>query len=239
MNEKIKNHVHNILAPYQDVKNVQDLEEELSQNLQEKFTDYKKDGHNEEQAYYMTINSIGDITELIQSMNVETKELKQTAPMDFSKTELIKSDFRSVSVYKGKFNASNLNESDFSYADLTDCMFKSSNLTKAIFHHVNLTGVQFKWANFKQASFKDCIYDNTYFKQCNLTDIVFDEETFNGTIFEGTSLKKASFRNATLLNVQFRGSDLKKSDFEGAKMDKLTYNFLKSANIDLSKVTMI
>ncbi|MEH7170194.1 permease prefix domain 1-containing protein [Priestia megaterium] len=73
MNEKIKNHVHNILAPYQDVKNVQDLEEELSQNLQEKFTDYKKDGHNEEQAYYMTINSIGDITELIQSINVETK----------------------------------------------------------------------------------------------------------------------------------------------------------------------
>ena len=32
MNEKIKNHVHNILAPYQDVENVQDLEEELSQN---------------------------------------------------------------------------------------------------------------------------------------------------------------------------------------------------------------
>lgn len=144
MNEKIKNHVHNILAPYQDVKNVQDLEEELSQNLQGKFTDYKKDGHNEEQAYYMTINSIGDIAELIQSMNVETKELKQTVPMDFSKTELTKSDFRSVSVYKGKFNASNLNESDFSYADLTDSMFKSSNLTKAIFHHVNLTGVQFK-----------------------------------------------------------------------------------------------
>ncbi|MCT9856130.1 hypothetical protein [Priestia megaterium] len=42
-----------------------------------------------------------------------------------------------------------------------------------------------------------------------------------------------------MLNVQFRGSDLKKSDFEGAKMDKLTYNFLKSAKIDLSKVTII
>lgn len=66
-----------------------------------------------------------------------------------------------------------------------------------------------------------------------------DGEIFNHTIFEGVSLKKASFRNTTLLNVQFRSSDLKRAIFDGAKMDKLTYNFLKGAKVDLSKVTMI
>lgn len=37
----------------------------------------------------------------------------------------------------------------------------------------------------------------------------------------------------------FQGCLLKKVDFEGAKMDKLTYNFLKGAKVDLSNVTII
>lgn len=52
-------------------------------------------------------------------------------------------------------------------------------------------------------------------------------------------MKKASFRDATLKNVQFRTSDLKKIDFEGASMDKLTYNFLIGAKVDLSNVTIL
>jgi len=34
-------------------------------------------------------------------------------------------------------------------------------------------------------------------------------------------------------------SDLKKIDFTGASMDKLTYNFLPGAKVDLSGVTII
>ena len=45
MLEQLNKYVHNIFAPYQEVKTAKELEEELLSNLNEKFNDYKRNGY--------------------------------------------------------------------------------------------------------------------------------------------------------------------------------------------------
>lgn len=239
MQKEINQYVHNIFAPYPKVRTAKELEEELSANLTEKYQDYKSKGYSETEAYQMTINSIGDVSELIDSINLQQSELEKAIQMDFSRSRMVDSDFRDVSIREGKFKGSDLKGSDFSNSDLTDCEFKSCNLGEAIFENVNLTGAQFSGSNFKGSTFKNCNYHRSFFKSSNLTGIDFDGQMFEETIFEMCTLKKASFRNTNLKKVQFRLSDVKKVDFSGAKMDKLTYNFLKAGKADLSDVMII
>src|SRR5690625_4267432 len=239
MIEQLKAHVHSIFAPYQNVKSAQELEEELTQNLGEKFNDYKQKGYSDADAYRLTIDSIGEVSELVESINLQHSELEQAVQMNYSRQILRDSDFRSVTVHNGKFNYSDLKGSDFSHTDLTNSEFKSSNMHNCIFEDVNLTGTSFRSSALKGTTFENCTFDQAHFESCDLTGINFDGETFHQPIFESSALRKASFRDTTLHNVQFRMSDVKRVDFSGSKMDKLTYNFLNGAKADLSNVTLI
>ena len=108
MNEQLKAHVHTIFVPYQNVKTATELEEELLQNLLEKYNDHKQNGLNNQEAYRLTIDSIGEVSELVESINLQYTELEQAVQMDYSRQRLLDSDFRSVSVHDGKFDFSDL-----------------------------------------------------------------------------------------------------------------------------------
>ncbi|GIN72963.1 hypothetical protein J14TS2_34380 [Bacillus sp. J14TS2] len=99
MIEQLKAHVHGIFAPYHNVKSAQELEEELTQNLKEKFQDYKQNGYSDEEAYNHTVASIGEVSELVDSINLQHDELEQAVRMDYSRQVLHGLDFRSVSVH--------------------------------------------------------------------------------------------------------------------------------------------
>ncbi|WP_449237056.1 pentapeptide repeat-containing protein [Bacillus songklensis] len=58
-------------------------------------------------------------------------------------------------------------------------------------------------------------------------------------MFNKTSLSGTSFKNAVFKNVSFKGTDVKKAIFDGAKMDKITYAFLKGNNANLTNVTVM
>src|SRR5690625_2716456 len=144
MIEQLKAHVHSIFAPYQNVKSAQELEEELTQNLKEKYNDYKHKGYSDAEAYRLTVDSIGEVSELVESINLQHSELEQAIQMNYSKQRLRDSDFRSVTVHNGKFNSSDMKGSDFSHSDLAKSEFKSSNLHNCVFEDVNLTGTLFR-----------------------------------------------------------------------------------------------
>lgn len=84
MIEQIKEYVHNIFAPYQNVKSARELEEELIQSLSEKFNDYKLQDYSDEESYKRTINSIGDVSELVRSIDPHHNELKEKIHGPFS-----------------------------------------------------------------------------------------------------------------------------------------------------------
>ena len=63
MNEKLMKYLDGVFSPYEDERAVKELKEELFADLQEKFSDFKNQGYDDETAYNMTIDSIGDIKE--------------------------------------------------------------------------------------------------------------------------------------------------------------------------------
>ncbi len=238
MNEKITRYLDGLFAPYEDTHAVEDLKEELLHDLDEKYHDFKDQGIDDETAYRMTIGSIGDISEIMESISAQTKELLQLSRRNFSATDLRNADLTGISVHDGKFNASDLRGTDFSGSDLTNSSFKFSALNGARFDGANLSRAKFLTSDMKRASFTGCILDNTDFRGAILSGVSFDNLTLTGTIFDQTMLNGTTFRNAILRNVSFN-TDVRKAVFDDAKMDKLTYAMLKSHGANLKKVTVI
>ncbi|MBU7006057.1 pentapeptide repeat-containing protein [Phosphitispora fastidiosa] len=239
MNEKLMRYLDGMFLPYKDLHSVEELKEELHVDLQEKFSDYKEAGHDDETAYRMTIESIGDIEEMVDSITHRIKDLRQSAKRDISMSNLQESDFKGIIQHNAKFDYSSLLGSDFSGADLTNCSFKCSGMVNVRFDGANLTGAKFVMTALRGASFKDCILDNTDFNTSDLSGVCFDNLTFNGTIFNKAGLKGTSFKSAVFRNVSFKNTDARKAVFDGAAMDKLTYAVLKGSKANLTNVTVI
>jgi uncharacterized protein YjbI with pentapeptide repeats len=153
MNDKLIKYLDGVFSPYEDLHTVKELKEELFNDLQEKLSDLKNQGYDDETAYRMTIDSIGDISELIESISAKTRELLQMVRMDFSNINLQNSDLKRVIVHDGKFNSSALNGSDFGGSDLTNSSFKWADLTNVRFDGADLTGAKLIQSDLKYASF--------------------------------------------------------------------------------------
>ena len=237
MHEKLASYLDGLFAPYEDTQTVKDLKEELLHDLDEKFNDLKNQGLDDETAYQMTIGSIGDIAEIMESIFVKTKELLQLVRKNFSASDLRNADLAGVEVHDGKFNSSDMRGTDFSGSDLTNSSFRFSDLNGVRFDGANLSGAKFLTSDLRNASFTGCIMENTSFRAAVLSGVSFDNQTYVGTIFDSAELNGTTFRNAVFRNVSFK-TDVKKAIFDGAKMDKLTYVALKGYGANLKNVTV-
>ena len=164
MNEKLIKYIEGIFLIYEDSKVVKELKEELLNNLQEKMSDLKNQGYDEETAYSMTINSMGDISEIMESIAAKTRELQQKVRTDFSGINLTNSDFKGVKVHDGEFNGTALKESDFSNSDLSNSSFKGTDLQKSDFKNVMLHDGKFIGSGLKGSDFSGSDLTNTSFK---------------------------------------------------------------------------
>lgn len=66
MNEQVTNYVNGVFAPYEGIKSVAELKTDLLADLQECFRELKAEGKDDETAFAMTIESIGDIEQTVQ-----------------------------------------------------------------------------------------------------------------------------------------------------------------------------
>ena len=208
MSKKLNKYLDGVFSLYEDSQVVKELKEELFNNLQEKLNDLKNQGYDDEAAYSMTIGSIGDISELIESIAAKTRELQQMGRKDFSNINLQNSDLKGVKVHKGKFNASALKESDFSDSDLTSSSFKSSDLQNSDFKRVNVHDGEFNASGLEGSDFSGSDLTNCSFKCCNLTNVRFDDANLFGAKIIKSALKGASFKSCVLDNTTFSSSDL-------------------------------
>ena len=187
--------------------------------------------------YNKAIDSLGEVSEVVESITAKTTELQQTVGMDFSKSNLQNSDLREVRARDQKFNYCHLAGSDFSRSDLSGASFKCSNLANARFDGVNLTRAKLVKSHLRGASFQDAVLDGTDFSYSDLSGVNFGGQRFRGTVFDYSGLKGTSFKNAVFENVSFK-TDVRKALFEGAVMDKLTYA-LKGFKANLAGVTVV
>src|SRR5665647_1522905 len=163
MNEKLTNYLNGVFAPYDGVKSVAELKTDLMSDLQERFHELKAEGKDDETAFEMTVDSIGDIEQTVQEVANLSRSLERQVLTSFSASNLPESDFAGVTAHKGKFEASALRGSDFAGADLTGSLFKSSDVRQANFDNSNLTDCNLSAADLTEASFNKSILVRTNF----------------------------------------------------------------------------
>jgi uncharacterized protein YjbI with pentapeptide repeats len=237
MKQKLATYLDAAFAPYRDEPSVQETKEELLSDLLEKFHELKAQGMSDEDAYEATVNSIGDVSEIVAGHHEE--RVRPTRTRNVSSKKLLGSDLSGSAVHDGRFTHSALKGTDLSRSDLSGSVFESTDLREATFDGSDLSHAEFKHAALAGASFKGCKLNHTIFSRSALPGVSFDGQTLVGTIFNGAGIKDTSFKHAILRSVSFENTNVKKAHFDGAVMDKLTYAVLQGLGADLQNVTVI
>ncbi len=232
MNEKINEYLNGVFAPYEGVKSVAELKADLLSDLRERFNDLIAEGKDDETAFRMTIDSIGDIEQTVQEMANLSRSLERQLLINFSASNLPESDFAGVTAHKGKFEASTLRGSNFSGADLTGSSFKSSDVREASFDGANLTDCNFSTLDLAGASFNKTILVRTEFNTSELKGAKFSDVKLTDVKLTLTDLRKTVFENCI-----FDGVDFDKSDLRGLCLDGQTFIGVKFDNSALNEVT--
>ena len=232
MNEKLTNYVNGVFAPYDGVKSVADLKADLLSDLQERFRELKAEGRDDETAFEMTIDSIGDIEQTVQDVANLSRSLERQVLTNFSASDLAKSDFAGVSAHKGKFDASALRGSNFSDADLTGSSFKASDVVEANFDGADLTDCIFYTSDLTDASFKKAILVRTEFSTSELSGAKFTDVKLVDVKLTVCELRKTIFENCI-----FDGVDFKTSDLRGLRLDGQTFIGIKFGAAALNEVS--
>ncbi|MHB1455173.1 MAG: pentapeptide repeat-containing protein [Saccharofermentanales bacterium] len=232
MNEKLVNYLNGVFAPYDGVKSVAELKADLLSDLQERFSELKAEGRDDETAYEMTLDSIGDIEQTVLEVASLTRSLERQVLISFNASNLAKSDFAGVTAHNGRFTASALRGSDFSKADLTGSSFVNSDVREANFDGANLTGCNFSTLDLTDASFNRSILVRTEFNKSNLARVRFTDVKLIDVKLMMADLKEAIFQNCT-----FNGVDFKYSDLRGMCLDGLIFTNVKFDKAALNEAT--
>ena len=232
MNEKLTNYLNGVFAPYDGVKSAAELKADLLSDLQERYRELKADGKDDETAFEMTIDSIGDIEQTVQEVANLSRSLERQVLTNFSASNLPKSDFAGVTAHNGKFTASALRGSDFSGADLTGSSFKTSDVREANFDGANLTDCSFYALDLADASFRRSILVRTNFSTSWLAGAKFIDAKLTDVKLTVCDLRKTIFENCI-----FDGVDFKTSDLTGLRLDGQTFIGVKFGEAALKEVT--
>ena len=244
MNEKLNLYLNGVFAPYEGVKSVPELKADLLADLQERFRELKAEGKDDETAFQMTIDSIGDIEQTVQEVANLSRSLERQLLTNFSGSNLPKSDFAGVSAHKGKFEGSTLHGSDFSGADLTGSSFKASDAREANFDGANLTDCIFSAIDLAGASFHQSILVRTNFSASGLVGAKFIDVKLTDVNITTTDLRETVFENCTFKGVDFKHSDLRGlcldgQSFIGVKFDRTSMNEVTFKGATLKNVSFI
>ncbi len=91
MKKRLENYVHRLFDGVPKTQKIRELEQEMLQNITEKFESLIAQGKSEEEAYNATVAGIGDISELLDELS------KESAPV-YTKQEIEKSRRRSAAL---------------------------------------------------------------------------------------------------------------------------------------------
>ena len=151
-----------------------------------------------------------------------------------------KCDFSGSDISRSHVQRSNLGNSLFKDCSLKETEFSESFMSRCDFSGADLTGVAFKSGGIQNSPMANAVLNRTAFNAMWIVDIVF-EGTIDDCFFENCSYKKVTFRNATLTNTFFKikNKRLKGIRFIDCQADRMTYEFLKQGNADLTGITLL
>jgi len=238
MNEQLTNYVNGVFAPYDEAKSVSELKADLLSDLQERFRELKAEGKDDETALTMTIESIGDIEQTVREVANLSRSLERQVLINFSGSNLPKSDFAGVIAQKGQFKGSALRGSDFTGADLTGSSFRGSDVREATFAGANLTDCDFYALDLANANFREAILVRTNFSASGLIGAKFIGVKLTDVKFNSTDLRKTTFESCTFLGVDFHYSDLSGQRLDGQTFIGVTFDLPALKDVSFQGATL-
>ncbi|MDF2962790.1 MAG: putative low-complexity protein-like protein [Paenibacillus sp.] len=232
MNPKLTDYLNSVFTPYDEVKSVTELKADLLTDLQERYRELRAEGKDDETAFKMTIESIGDIEQTILEVANLSRSLERQVLTNFNGSNLSESDFAGVTAHKGQFKGSALHGSDFSGADLTGSSFKASDVREANFDGANLTDCSLYALDLTNASFNKTILVRTNFSKSGL-----DGAKFTGVRLTDVTLTLTDLRKTIFEACLFDGVDFKYTDLTGQCFDGQTFIGVKFDKAALTKVS--
>lgn len=232
MNERLNSYVNSVFAPYEGLKSVEELKADLLSDLEERYRELKAEGKDDETAFKMTIESIGDIEQTILEIANLSHSLDRQVQINLSAIDLQESDFAGVVLHKGQFKSSMLRGANFAGADLTGTSFATSDVREANFDGANLTDCNFSIVDLSGASFNKSIVVRTNFNISGLEGATFTDVKLTDVTLTKTDLRKTIFERCTFTGVDFKYCDLRGMRFDGQTF--IGVKFDKSALADAS-----
>ncbi|MFB5193037.1 pentapeptide repeat-containing protein [Alicyclobacillus fastidiosus] len=242
MNEKLTTYLNEVFSPYDGLKSVSELKADLLSDLQERFRELKAEGKDDETAFEMTIDTIGDIEQTAQEVANLSRSLERQVRINLSGRNLQESDFAGVTLHKGKFKASALRGADFGGADLTGSSFAASDVREANFDGANLTDCNFSTTDLADTSFRKSVLVRTNVNVSGLRRAKFIDTRLTDVELTTTDLREATFENCIFHGVDFKSSDLRGICFDGqtfigVKFDRSALNDVSFRGATLKNVS--
>jgi uncharacterized protein YjbI with pentapeptide repeats len=221
---------------------VAELKTDLRSDLQERFNELKAEGKDDETAFAMTIDSVGDIEQTIQEMANLSRSLERQVRIHLNAIDLQKGDFAGVTAHHAEFSVSDMRGFDFSNADLTGSSFEVIDAREANFDGANLTDCNFSITDLTNASFHKSTLVRTIlsisgqgakFIDVKLIDVkltktdlrttIFENCIFNGVDFNVCDLRGVCFDKQTFMAVKFDKCTLNNVSFQGATLKNVSF----------------
>ena len=168
---------------------------------------------------------------LLKSNNVDS--------CDFSGSDFSSSHIQNSNLANNIFKDCSLKETKFSESYIYGCDFTGADFTGVVIKSGGFAGVMVKSVDFEKNTITKAVWNRTSFIETHIADIVF-AGTLEDCYFENCSFTRVTFQNATLFNTFFKNNEkLKRIRFIDCNADRMTYEFLKQGNADLTGITML
>ena len=189
---------------------------------------------------------------LLKNNNVDSCDFSGSdiSSSHIQRSNLANNLFKECALKETKFSKSNIDRCDFSFANFTGtefsesyiygCDFTATDFTSVAFKSGGFSGVAVKSGDFGKNTIADAVWNRTSFIDSQIADLVFTGK-LEDCYFENCVFTRVTFQNATLINNFFKikNKSLKGIRFIECKVDRMTYEFLKSGKADLTGITLL
>lgn len=238
MDNKLKQFLDDAFKPYGNFPARKDVQQELLANLTEKYNDLKAEGHTDNEAYQMTVDSFGDVSEIMEHIAHDQPQQQEKRGLKHTLITAIKHPING-DPDTSKFRATALEDVDLADTDLRGADFSMSALMKSKFDGANLQDAKFKATALKGASFAGADLSDANFDSSDLTEADLSGANLSSTVFRRCAFKKADFSNATLDNAEFNQSDLSEIVFDGLTLNGTVFRASSTRRATFKNTTLI
>ncbi len=188
---------------------------------------------------------------LLKSNNVDSCDFTDS---DLSESKILNSNlakniFRDCNFEEAEISKSNLEKCDFSGARFKGTVFEKSFIYGCNLNDADLSSIVVRFGGISGVSGKSAdrvmnTISNAVWNRCSFSDTYFADLVVIGQLiecsFENCDFTRITFQDAIFMNCFFKNNEkMKKVKFVGCKADRLSYEFLRTCNADMSGIEVL